>query len=404
MRLIELLREGFSEATTEFSQVADPAEVKQTIEKFRQLVASNKIKSTTQPGQPNTADVRSIDHWRKQGWDAFKQAVADAENVITKTQIKRQTVSGNSIILVDDDKWKVVVPLDKNASCFYGKGTNWCTAKPMQSNFEQYFYKDAVTLIYFISKDSPERYAIAADFVFGEDTEYFNRADDTITESQFESAIGEDLDIDEIYLIAGNSENIRRYDRARLQYDTAEDNLTKLLIEWPLNNKEIEKLLSFTRSEELSASYIIKYSKEVKHPVIVPDLVLLSAAEYGQKLPFDSPVLSNLAKAIDFSKIPVAITTILFRKYPKLIIKAYDRLPQSLKQLIITVPNTALQYAISIVNGEWPAGEAAIATSADTSYRYAERVIKKRFLAGEPTIAKDPYLANEYNKLFGNVL
>ena len=43
---------------------------------------------------------------------------------------------------MENDDWLVVIPLDKDASCFHGKNSDWCTTKINQGNFEDYFYEN----------------------------------------------------------------------------------------------------------------------------------------------------------------------------------------------------------------------------------------------------------------------
>jgi hypothetical protein len=71
----------------------------------------------------------------------------------------------------------IVIPLDKDASCFYGKNTSWCTTKPFQGYFENYFYDESITLIYFIRKSDGGKWAIAV----GKNTiQYFDVEDNEI--------------------------------------------------------------------------------------------------------------------------------------------------------------------------------------------------------------------------------
>jgi hypothetical protein len=79
---------------------------------------------------------RNIDYWRKQGIDAFAKFVGQKLTIPSKTEIKRSKIPGKHIDLVDNDQWQIVIPLDKESSCFHGKNTKWCTTKPNASYFE----------------------------------------------------------------------------------------------------------------------------------------------------------------------------------------------------------------------------------------------------------------------------
>ena len=59
----------------------------------------------------------------------------------------------------------------------------------------------------------------------------------------------------------------------------------------------------------------------------------------------------------------------------------------------------AYRYAKEVIKGPWPAGEAAIATSAQWSLRYVYNVLKRKpFKAGEAAIAKEAQYSYEYAK------
>jgi hypothetical protein len=63
---------------------------------------------------------------------------------------------------------------------------------------------------------------------------------------------------------------------------------------------------------------------------------------------------------------------------------------------IATVPAPAYGYARDVIGGRFPEGEAAIATHPDYAYFYAEDVLKGRWPEGEAAIATVPHRAKEY--------
>ena len=71
----------------------------------------------------------------------------------------------------------------------------------------------------------------------------------------------------------------------------------------------------------------------------------------------------------------------------RLALRTGQRLEQY-EDLIASCPWSSLAYATQIVQGRWPEGEAAIATSAGCSYEHALK-IGQRFPAGEAIIATD---------------
>ena len=68
------------------------------------------------------------------------------EGHVTPTQSKSKRLVGDAVVLREDDRWLVVIPLDKEASCFHGRNTDWCTAKPRRTHWEEHFI-DARTVL-----------------------------------------------------------------------------------------------------------------------------------------------------------------------------------------------------------------------------------------------------------------
>ena len=182
MRYFELF-EGYKEAQTEFQSVADPETAKETISKFRNLVDRNQV----------SGDDKNIDIWRKRGWDEFSRFVNSAAEIRSKTQVKRKKAPGKSIT-IRDNEWFIVVPIDKEASCFHGKQSDWCTTKPNQTYFEDYTGR-GIILIYCIRQSDKKMWAIAYDSThasaFGEyNTEQFTQEDTPISLYTFQDQTG----------------------------------------------------------------------------------------------------------------------------------------------------------------------------------------------------------------------
>ena len=61
-----------------------------------------------------------------------------------KEQLKDK---GTAFTLYDDESWRVIVPQDEPASCYYGQGTRWCTAATKGNNMFEYYHGIAPILI-----------------------------------------------------------------------------------------------------------------------------------------------------------------------------------------------------------------------------------------------------------------
>lgn len=131
MRYYEIIREGYKEVQQKYvSAGIDPESIEKTFKTYKELVNRNQV----------SGNERNIDWWGKLPFDQFKAFVDEKSSEHSPTQLKRNKISGKSINLEENDDWLIVIPLDKDASCFHGDNSDWCTAKRDQSYFEGYFY------------------------------------------------------------------------------------------------------------------------------------------------------------------------------------------------------------------------------------------------------------------------
>lgn len=89
-------------------------------------------------------------------------------------------VEGGNVVY-DDGKYFVVNPLTHESSCYYGKGTKWCTAAESDYNFKR--YNDDGKLFYILDRMLPTNdpfYKVALLRKFDGDKTYYDAKDDTI--------------------------------------------------------------------------------------------------------------------------------------------------------------------------------------------------------------------------------
>lgn len=183
MRARDIIIEDYRTAAARFVQQGAPREeVDELIARFRLLVDRNQIRD---------AEQRQIDRWARQGWEGFRAFVRGWEGHVTPTQAKRKHLVGDSVVLREDDRWLVVIPLDKEASCFHGRDTDWCTAKPHRTHWEEHFIDSRIVLIYAIGKQGQGSYAIAGDEDAGT-LQVFDQRDREITPQQLRERTGLD--------------------------------------------------------------------------------------------------------------------------------------------------------------------------------------------------------------------
>lgn len=244
---ITSLLEGYKEAQSDFSKLADSNEVKELIGKFKDAVTRNLV----------TGQERNIDFWRKQGFEQFKQFVQSTEQKMSGRQAKGKTKQvGKSIRVHEDNHWLVVVPLDKDASCFYGKDTAWCTTKSFANHYETYFYDKRITLIYFLNKDSGNKWAIA--YHTGVDREeYFDQDDQSITAQEFRQQTKLDP---QVYIEKTNARQDQIENVRNTTYHKSKEELAKRLEDKEISS-EVESLLFLVKDVDMIFDYM-DYAKE----------------------------------------------------------------------------------------------------------------------------------------------
>jgi hypothetical protein len=238
MRFLEFrIIEGYKEVTQKFAQEADPSQVADVIAKYKDLVNRNQVQG----------NERNIDWWGKQGWQRFEKFVSAKSQQQTQTQQKKRADQGRSHTIDETDKWLIVVPLDKSASCFHGKDTDWCTTKPTANHFEQYFRDGNITLIYFLQKQTGRKWAIAVNNDYVDEAEYFDQQDQPLGQAEFDAQTG--LKSQKyIDMVADGTEVGRKAADSRQEMIKDKETLENLINEFGEldareNNPQIETLL-----------------------------------------------------------------------------------------------------------------------------------------------------------------
>lgn len=173
------LFESYKDAQEKFAQEASEDEVKQYLDTFKQLAKKGMV----------SGQEKDIGYWIKQGWNEFKGFVDSKSQEKSKSQVKKSKKS-DSIIAHEDEEKVVVIPLTKDASCYYGKNTKWCTSATESENyFIEYFYIENIVLFYVFMKNSNKKYA-AAYFINEDKVKYFDDMDISIGENGFKDKTG----------------------------------------------------------------------------------------------------------------------------------------------------------------------------------------------------------------------
>jgi hypothetical protein len=346
MRFSELILEDFKTAKVAFaSQGISPDEIDQHIANYRELNKKNQFQG----------DEKNIDWWVKQGWDAFKSRVEILAQTPTKTTLKRSKLEGRYIQLDSPSAdWDLFVPLDKEASCNIGKGTDWCTTKREQNYFSSYFYDRRVILVYCIGKHTKYAVAMHKDM---EQTEFFTKNDASIKQSEFESKTG-------MKLAAIREQVMKNLSAITKEQDDADIKDPKRAFDRAMKNG----MTPFPAGEKAIASnaeYSVAYASAVLH----------------DRFPLGEPIIARDAAGA--------------YEYAKNVINGRWKEGEG---AIAKDANMAYYYARDVIKGRWPDGEPAIAQDPADALRYAVKVLKGRFPLYEPIALKRASSAWDYIK------
>ena len=102
------------------------------------------------------------------------------QEYVSRPRRQYRKVDGGNVVY-EDDRFFVVNPLTHQASCYYGKGTKWCTAADSSYQFNQ--YNNDGKLFYILDKSKQTNdpfYKVALLKKFDGDMTYYDSKDETI--------------------------------------------------------------------------------------------------------------------------------------------------------------------------------------------------------------------------------
>lgn len=109
----------------------------------------------------------------------LNELVAEIREYDNRSRRSFREVPGG-VVVYEDDRFFVVNPLTKDSSCYYGKGTKWCTASSTDDQFNR--YNDDGKLFYILDKklktDDPY-YKVALLKKFEGDESWWNATDNS---------------------------------------------------------------------------------------------------------------------------------------------------------------------------------------------------------------------------------
>ena len=265
MKAIEFIFEDYKTAGAKFlTQGGSKDEISSQITRYREMLSRNQIKDLNQ---------KQIDWWATQGWHAFNSFVSSFDGHVTPTQTKRRKVVGDSIILKENDDWLVVIPLNKEASCFYGKHSSWCTTKPTEPHWEDYFHGNKVTLIYAIGKHNQGMWALAIHP--DGDIEVFDQLDKSHDVATFQSATN--LSVEQLINTADKLHGTKIKKAQQDPADIFEKWLNSSSVD---RSTEIEKIVLKLREPVIAIQYMRKVLPSADSHTWSDNLITLALTVY----------------------------------------------------------------------------------------------------------------------------
>jgi hypothetical protein len=86
----------------------------------------------------------------------LKGLIEEKQDYKTRSEIRseiREVARDGATIVYEDDTQKVYLIETKEASIYYGKGTEWCTTNV--DDFDEYYHQNKLTIYYILSKVRP---------------------------------------------------------------------------------------------------------------------------------------------------------------------------------------------------------------------------------------------------------
>ena len=367
MRYYELITEDYPSVTKKFIDAgANPVEAKKYIEYFKKLNVDHKLDHLADP------DEKNIDVWGKRPFADFKKFVDITLDL--------------PIFLPAPPGWQIYIPVTKTQSCFYTHAdtrTTWCTAKPNQDNYEDYFLDKNAILIYCFRTADKAHWAIACHKDLPDKFEFFNSQQQppSLTQGQFDQETG--LNSAEIIQSA--------LGHAGVEPARAEAKLTSIphLIRKALTpDPALEKKILATKNAKWMYEYTLKFKPRVGWPAAEPTIANDARLAYMY-------ALNVMKKRWEPGELAIAQNAELAYEYARDVLEGKRFLAG--EPVIAQNAARAYRYAKFVMNTPWPEAEPAIARNAEWAYRYAQDVLEgERFLAGEPAIAQNAARAYIY--------
>jgi len=123
------------------------------------IVMLKEFYELSKKGLIKNKDINSYKTYR-----AFADELAAAKNRVSKSELKRQMKDKDIELIYDEDPGvKIYVPKTKEASCFLGVNTKWCTASKTSKNYFDQYTREGFLFYIFAGGSNPRKWALHVD-------------------------------------------------------------------------------------------------------------------------------------------------------------------------------------------------------------------------------------------------
>jgi DNA repair exonuclease SbcCD ATPase subunit len=219
----------------------------------------SKIGPTLDAFEKVSSNLPKTDINQYQSLDELLKVLNDYQN---RSRREYKKIEGGNVVF-ENDRFLIVNPLTHQTSCYYGKGTKWCTAASSDEQFNK--YNSDGKLFYILDKALPTsdvNYKVALLQKFDGDSSFWNAKDDKMPEKWFAQHNPQSKEIMEAvngYLESQFKEQLeifRDKERAKLERERQEKLRIRRIIEqrrdeaderraegeWDLTNPNIDEI------------------------------------------------------------------------------------------------------------------------------------------------------------------
>ena len=163
-------RTGEDERQEQFNRIVEAMKL------YDSLLKSGAFDRAIKSGGKSYKKAKNIDYFREIDIDLFETYMEQLRDKFGKSNTqKEKAAKASSEKIYEDERFLVIVPQSKEASCYYGKGTKWCISASDSKNYwDDYTGRDKWFVFIFDGQAAEPNFAkiaIAYD-TLGDDADY----------------------------------------------------------------------------------------------------------------------------------------------------------------------------------------------------------------------------------------